>query len=385
MKNRPILCSSIDCTACAACLNVCSKGAIRMVENEEGYYNPSIDSNKCVGCRLCEITCPVLNPLPSTTIEPSAYYGWTKNEVTRKKSSSGGVFTELATRIIKQGGVVWGAAFSRNMRLEYMCTDSIENLDSLRRSKYIQAYVGESYKQIKQQLKTRPVLFCGTPCHVAGLYAYLRKRPENLITIDFVCHGCPPSTLWEQYITWLEKKYNDTIIDFNFREKKFGINYNIGTTATFKNKGKKFLYLKDNGYTLAFCKDLTIHYTCVHCKFRSIQRNSDITISDYHIQNKLCNSTDLLQGASCIIINTEIGQSLIAETNMQLHPIPLETIIQGNPSYATIKKRNISIENSIISDYDELINKKLRIGLKDIVKTLASQIIGVKILYKLFK
>lgn len=46
------------------------------------------------------------------------------------------------------------------------------------------------------------MLFTGTPCQVAGLYAYLAgKRHEGqLITIDLVCHGIPSQGAFDAYL-----------------------------------------------------------------------------------------------------------------------------------------------------------------------------------------
>ena len=39
-----------DCTGCEACVNVCPKQCIHMVQNEEGFYYPLIAKEECVSC-----------------------------------------------------------------------------------------------------------------------------------------------------------------------------------------------------------------------------------------------------------------------------------------------------------------------------------------------
>ena len=46
--------------------------------------------------------------------------------------------------------------------------------------------------EVKDCLKNgQQVLFTGTPCQIAGLYAYLHKDYDNLLTLDLACHGTP--------------------------------------------------------------------------------------------------------------------------------------------------------------------------------------------------
>lgn len=47
-----------ECCGCSACYAVCSNGAIRMIEDEEGFAYPQVDVGKCVGCCLCLKVCP---------------------------------------------------------------------------------------------------------------------------------------------------------------------------------------------------------------------------------------------------------------------------------------------------------------------------------------
>lgn len=60
MKKFPILYSrKEDCCGCTACYAVCPKGAINMIEDEEGFEYPQIDTNKCIMCYKCVRVCPV--------------------------------------------------------------------------------------------------------------------------------------------------------------------------------------------------------------------------------------------------------------------------------------------------------------------------------------
>lgn len=206
-KRPPILCDKKDCTGCATCVQICPQSAINMVKDEKGFLYPQIDSTKCIGCLLCEKKCPINEPERTTNPSPTVYACWHKNMDIRLKSSSGGVFSAIAEYILKNDGIVWGAAYSKDLILTYQYVESIGDLDKLRRSKYVQAEVNDSFKLIKEQLKAgKKVLFTGTSCHIRGLYSYLPKKlQENLVTIDFICHGVPSPSVFRKYINWLEK------------------------------------------------------------------------------------------------------------------------------------------------------------------------------------
>ena len=85
------------CTGCHACMNVCPKHAISMVEDYEGFLQPSIDVDICIECGLCQNTCPVISPLHHNEISQRVYAFI--NYTDREKSSSGGAFSFFA-RII---------------------------------------------------------------------------------------------------------------------------------------------------------------------------------------------------------------------------------------------------------------------------------------------
>ena len=78
-----------------------------------------------------------------------------------------------------------------------------ERLKKLRGSKYVQADAKFIYKEVRSLLKSgRKILFSGTPCQVAALYAVLGNAATsvNLFTVDIVCHGTPSVKVFEKYI-----------------------------------------------------------------------------------------------------------------------------------------------------------------------------------------
>ena len=189
-----------DCCGCSACVSKCPKQCISMIVDNEGFSYPYLDKENCIDCGLCEKVCPVINQNePKKPLR--CYAAINPDENIRVKSSSGGIFTMIAEYIIAEGGVVFGAAWNKNWQVEHTYTEVKEGLKVFRGSKYIQSIIGDSFIQVELFLKVgRKVLFSGTPCQIAGLKKFLRKEYNNLITVDFVCHGVPSPGVFRWYM-----------------------------------------------------------------------------------------------------------------------------------------------------------------------------------------
>lgn len=48
-----------ECCGCTACYAICTKSAIIMKPDKEGFLYPEIDESKCIGCKLCLRVCPM--------------------------------------------------------------------------------------------------------------------------------------------------------------------------------------------------------------------------------------------------------------------------------------------------------------------------------------
>ena len=304
----------LSCSGCHACFSVCPKSAIMMSESNEGFLYPQIDSDKCIKCGLCEKTCPSLNPIKKETENTKAYAAINKNEAIRLDSSSGGVFTAIAEKVIEENGVVFGAKFASDFSVVHGWTDTIEGLSDFRGSKYLQSVIGNSYKDCKTFLENgRKVLFSGTPCQVQGLKKYLQKEYENLLTVDFICHGVPSPLIWKKYMDYRAEKIRakrGEIVKTSFRRKNDGWKM-FSLSFTFANDSKYRATLNKDPYMQLFLKDIALRESCYDCKCRGIARPSDITLADFWgVQNVLPEMDDD-KGTSFVVTHSDKGNNLV--------------------------------------------------------------------------
>ena len=213
-----------DCVLCGNCRLICPTGAISMSKEENGFFYPTVDSNKCVSCNRCETICPSIESLKQKKLI-SCYAVKHVDEEVKRNSSSGGVFTALATDVIARGGYVAGAIFTEHFRVKHVLTNELSGISKMRGSKYVQSELGTCFSEIKALLEEdKDVLFTGCPCQCAALKTFLGNTAnhDRLVVTDFICHGILSESLYQEYLEYLEKKNRSSITEFVFRDKTFG-------------------------------------------------------------------------------------------------------------------------------------------------------------------
>lgn len=325
-----------SCCGCSACAQRCPKQSITMQEDEEGFLYPHVDDSTCIDCCLCEKVCPCLNH--SDPHEPIVSYAAKNTDKdVRDTSSSGGIFTPIAECIIAGGGVVYGARFNDQWEVQHAKAETKEELSAFRRSKYVQSYIGSTYKEIEKLLKEgRDVLFSGTPCQVAGLRNFLRKEYDNLITLDIICHGVPSPKIWREYVGQLP---TEGVRDILFKDKSTGWR---GYSFTLKDSKGNTLFTErasKNKYLTAFGRNLTLRPSCFNCPAKAGRSLSDITLADFWGVEKIHPKMDDNKGTSIVLCNTDKGKMLIE--SLQLNKIQTDY-----HTYSTIPFNSCSVRST---------------------------------------
>lgn len=303
-----------QCSNCGACYNACPKNAISV--NKKGlFYSPEVNAELCIDCGLCAKICPVKGSFENK-MPKYAYGGWHKNEQIVLNSSSGGVFSGIAKKSIEEGGAVFGAAYADDYKSVIFSSADEEILPKLLRSKYVESQVELSFRKVKVELeKGRKVLFCGTPCQVAGLCRFLGKDYDNLITCDFACGGLPSHHIYQEYLASLEKKYHSSVTSVDFRPKthgwkRYAVQICFENGKVYNRLGVEDAYLKSFLYGKCTVRDY-----CLECKFSDCH-TSDITIADFWLHEKL-SSLKNENGISLILCNSERGKDVIDSVREQ--------------------------------------------------------------------
>lgn len=273
------------CCGCGACANKCLKQAIAMQPNHEGFLHPVVDVEKCVECGACEKVCPGLSVAKNEQAQLQAFIIQHKDDAVRYQSTSGGAFTAIAEKVIRRGGVVFGAAMTEDLEVHHVFVEDIEGLAKFRNSKYVQSEIGDSFFEAKKYLNEgRYVCFSGTPCQINGLYKYLGKDYENLIVVDVVCKSVPSPLVFKKYVEY-KKNREGTISDIVFRDKKRGFLY--CTMAHYlsheERKAAKDIYRRgseSDEWLRMFLSGKMSRHSCMTCPYQTTQRVGDFTLGD---------------------------------------------------------------------------------------------------------
>lgn len=358
-----------QCCGCKACADACPKNAITFKTDTEGFLYPTVN-DACVDCGLCSKVCPEQNVIkPVFEIEQQFIACLDKERDRRDKGSSGGIFGLIATSLRREGYFICGAAFDERLQLRHQLTNDDRAIERLKKSKYIQSDCSSVYAQIKDKLNVgQKVMFVGTPCQCNALLNVVGGGKDNLVVVDFACHGVPSQELFDKCIRWYEEKQRCKVTGYSFRykTKRYGSpqNYLLDYQRGGRDYQKAGCYYEEPFY-YGFQKYITLRPSCYYCKWSNTERVSDLTLADFWGIEAVTDKWDRTDHPSLVIINTEKGKRIFDSIKTQIDWIETSKAASvrqnGSFMHPTVLKseRAEFFEDYHKLPFDELVSKHL--------------------------
>lgn len=334
-----------ECCGCALCAAQCPRHAIRMEQGKTGFWRPLIDEEACIRCGYCLRTCQSLHQkgrsdvMSHSALDSPCQAMWMNDERKIMQTTSGGVLTALAERVIALGGVVSGAVMDESVRPVRIITESMEGVAAMAGSKYVQCRCNpDLYRQIKEYLSAgRLVLFVGTPCQVSALNRYVGKVHPMLLSADFLCHGTPSPLLLEKYVKWREGRHGDRMVHIGFRGKEIQGWARSSIDCHFAGGKVIHTRIDFDPYYGFFAGLLSVNKTCFSCRYSSLDRVSDLTCMDYWHAPVELQSVRGRRGASLVVANTDKAQimlrQLVGDGTLRAQAVDLESYYHCQPAF----------------------------------------------------
>lgn len=324
-----------ECCGCNACGDICTQKAITFTTDNEGFWYPEVDLEKCSNCGLCEKVCPMLNVgllRKDSQKEPIVFGGYHKNITIRFDSTSGGIFSALANAMYKQGGYVSGAVFNEDWSVSNFISNNKKDLPRLRSSKYVESNAEGLYKDIKRLvLSGEKVLACGSPCQMAALRTFLGRDYDNLIIVDFLCRACNSPKVYRRYLDYLEDIHEGKIVYIKAKNKDHGWR-SLARKVIFDNGRVYYGEGHDDPFRRGYHGNYFERPSCYDCKFKGLPRIADISLGDFWGIQNADPSLDGNLGTSLIMVNTSKGELYFdgIKSKLDFKQFSLSDILPGN-------------------------------------------------------
>ena len=315
MEAIHILNKNDKCCGCGACSKICPKKAVFLQQTSVGSHFPVVDTNKCVKCNICLTVCPQ-DRFNTHQNKPSHFFAAKRKNIKKlMQSQSGGIFSVLAEKIIKNKGVVYGVE-SIGFDIKYCRIKKIAELSRIKKSKYVHSTINNIIEDVERDLlKGSLVLFSGLPCQVAALHSYLAKKNvnmEKLLLVDLICHGSINNKVFIDYIEMLTNIHEKKIHSFIFRNKDFGWH---SDSSSYKVENHFF---RDDSFSKLFYSDYALTDLCYDCPYSSINRIGDISLGDCWSIKKVNSSFEYKKGVSLVLINSTKGYNFFSSISDQI-------------------------------------------------------------------
>lgn len=335
------ICRANECIGCGVCREACPHNAIKLVRDSCGFIYPHV-TEKCINCGKCKMVCPSQNK-QELRAGSEYLYAYSLEEKVRFNASSGGIVPVLALHFLRNGGVVFGAAFDDEWNLKHIAVESAEQLSAIGKSKYVQSEMADTYNWLDKYVQEkREILFIGTPCQISGVKSrYSDTSLQNVIFIDLFCHGVMSCEMFRYFL----KEFVDLkdVKEVIWRDKSFGWEKSVDTMKILLKDGShKYICGEENLFMRSFLSNLALRESCYHCQYQRMERIGDLTVGDAwgtNWQNE--------KGVNIISVNTEKGKEILKNVSKEIQYLKAaKYAIGGN----AIRQFNFSSQTNRFKD-----------------------------------
>lgn len=321
-----------DCFGCGVCGVVCARDAIKIELNQDGFYGPRLDLDKCVDCGLCVGICAFLHEDLALQNSPKSSYGaWSNNPMIRKRSSSGGVGYELGKYLLCKGYKVCAVRYNApKQRAEHYIASDEGELMLSSGSKYIQSFTVDGFKAIKRKEK---YLVTGTPCQIDSFRRYIRKFKveDNFVLMDFFCHSVPSMLVWKKYLQIVEKQ-TGPVTYASWRSKSSGWHDSYHMHISGENHPYSSKHSDGDIFFRIFLGNYSCNPACQrNCKYKYDKSSADIRIGDFWGATYAKDEN----GVSSVVVFTDRGSKIFKQLDCTSEEHSFSVVTEGQ------MKRNV--------------------------------------------
>lgn len=344
------------CSGCGICAGLCDRQALKMIENEKGFYRPIKQSN-CINCNLCNKICSLKHCAKSpNTLKKDVVFGnynniyavHTNDTDLKKEASTGGFIRSfLINNLDKFDGVIALCETEEALKPEMkLLKDSQELLKSIAKSKYFSIEASKAAEILKNNEGN--YLIVGLPCQIATLKNAFSILKATFFSIELFCGGLFSLRFLRNYIEF-KGMSSDSKIDF--KNKRNGW-HNISLTLT-DASGSVSTPVDNDEFYFAQRNKIFTQNACLECNY-CCAGTADIQVGDFW-GSLYQNDND---GVNLIITRSEKADELIKScAGLTIEKKHIQDVYKSQPWFVESYRRNV-LKSEVLSDIQSIKSKK---------------------------
>lgn len=310
-----------------------------MKPSKNGFSYPTIEDARCIDCGMCLRICSFVVENSNNKESIEAFSAYAKDDDVRQSCSSGGIAHLLCEIMARQGYNTFGAIYNANTdSVEHIIAKTEQERETVKGSKYLQSDIGKNLWKI---FDSQRYVVIGTPCQIASIrnIAKFKRIEENLLLVDFFCHGVPSHLLWSRFLKQMRTRYKTARFDnIAFRDKSKGWHSFVMRFDTQDQPSKYFAQNEGNMFYKLFLSNTCLATNCYNCKFHYLESQADLRIGDLWGTKY---SSDQ-KGISGVLTFTEKGRAALKQIHRDvvMTKETIDVVTQGQIKKSLIKPCN---------------------------------------------